>query len=81
MEKLLSVKELADLLGLSPHTLYRLSAQRLIPVQRIRRRVLFVPSHVEAWLAHQPGTSTGGCRSNRPSHSQPTQAPRRRSLS
>jgi len=61
MEKLLSVKELAKLLGLSPHTVYRLSARRLIPVQRIRRRVLFVPSHVEEWLAHQPGTHAGSC--------------------
>jgi len=77
MEKLLSVKELAELLGLSPHTVYRLSARRLIPVQRIRRRVLFVPSRVEAWLAHQPGTPVNP-RSNRPSHSQPIQTPRRR---
>jgi excisionase family DNA binding protein len=61
MEKLLSVKELADLLGVSPHTVYRLSAQRLIPVQRIRRRVLFVPSDVQEWLAHQPGTHAGPC--------------------
>ena len=77
MEKLLSVKELADLLGLSPHTVYRLSAQRLIPVQRIRRRVLFVPSHVEVWLAHQPGTHTSS-RPHRPSPSQPTQSLHRR---
>jgi excisionase family DNA binding protein len=59
MEKLLSVKELAELLGLSPHTVYRLSARRLIPVQRIRRRVLFAPSRIEAWLARQPGTDAG----------------------
>jgi excisionase family DNA binding protein len=78
MEKLLSVKELADLLGLSPHTVYRLSAQRLIPVQRIRRRVLFVPSRVEAWLAHQPGTHTSSS-SRRSSHSQSNQPPRGRS--
>ena len=77
MEKLLSVKELAELLGLSPHTVYRLSAQRLIPVQRIRRRVLFVPSRVEAWLGHQPGMPVGPC-SKRPTHSQPTQTSRRR---
>ena len=77
MEKLLSVKELAALLGLSPHTLYRLSARHLIPVQRIRRRVLFVPSHVEEWLAHQPGTRTASY-SHRPAHSQPAQTLRRR---
>jgi excisionase family DNA binding protein len=72
MEKLLSVKELAEFLGLSPHTVYRLSARRLIPVQRIRRRVLFVPSRIEAWLAHQPGTHAG---SHRLSHPQPSQTP------
>jgi excisionase family DNA binding protein len=77
MEKLLSVKELADLLGLSPHTVYRLSARRLIPVQRIRRRVLFVPSDVQEWLAHQPGTHTGPY-SRRVSPSQPDQTPHER---
>ena len=77
MEKLLSVKELADLLGLSPHTVYRLSARRLIPVQRIRRRVLFAPSRIEAWLAHQPGTHARSS-SHRPSHAQSAQTSRGR---
>lgn len=54
MEKLLSVKQLADVLGLSPHTIYRLVARHLIPVQRIRRRVLFTPARIEQWLASQP---------------------------
>ncbi len=53
MEKLLSVKELAQLIGLSPSTLYGLVERRQIPVQRVRRRIMFVPSKIEGWLAQQ----------------------------
>ena len=53
MEKLLSVYEAAALLGLSPRTLYNLVARGQIPVQRVRRRVMFRPSELERWLDAQ----------------------------
>ena len=53
MEKLLSVFEAAALLGLSPRTLYHLIARGEIPVQRVRRRVMFRPSALERWLDMQ----------------------------
>jgi excisionase family DNA binding protein len=53
MEKLLSVHEAAALLGLSPRTLYNLVARSQIPVQRVRRRVMFRPSVLERWLDAQ----------------------------
>ncbi len=55
MEKLLSVHDTAELLGLSPRTLYNLVARGQIPVQRVRRRVMFRPSALERWLAMQAG--------------------------
>ncbi len=53
MEKLLSVHEAAALLGLSPRTLYNLVAREQIPVQRVRRRVMFRPSALQRWLDTQ----------------------------
>jgi excisionase family DNA binding protein len=53
MEKLLSVHEAATLLGLAPRTLYNLVARDQIPVQRVRRRVMFRPSALDRWLDEQ----------------------------
>lgn len=53
MEKLLNVHEAAELLGLSPRTLYNLVARDQIPVQRVRRRVMFRPSALQRWLDAQ----------------------------
>jgi excisionase family DNA binding protein len=53
MEKLLSVHEAAALLGLSPRTVYNLVARDQIPVQRVRRRVMFRPSALDRWLDEQ----------------------------
>ena len=53
MEKLLSVREAAALLGLSPRTLYNLVAHGQVPVQRVRRRVMFRPSALQQWLDEQ----------------------------
>jgi excisionase family DNA binding protein len=50
MERLLSVKELAALIGLSRRTIYGLAERREIPVQRVRRRLMFSPSQIERWL-------------------------------
>jgi hypothetical protein len=69
-----SVKEVVSLPGPSLHTVDGLSTRRLIPVQRLRQRVLLSPSRTEASLAHQPGAHAG-LSSHRPSHAQPTQTP------
>jgi excisionase family DNA binding protein len=53
VERLLSIKELSESIGLSIATLYTLAERRQIPVQRVRRRVMFSPSQVERWLARQ----------------------------
>jgi excisionase family DNA binding protein len=53
MEKLLSVHEAATMLGLAPKTLYNLAARDQIPVQRVRRRVMFRPSALDRWLDDQ----------------------------
>ena len=59
MEKLLNVHEAARLLGLSPRTLYNLVARDQIPVQRVRRRVMFRPSALERWLEEQAQPARG----------------------
>ena len=61
MERLLNVHEASTLLGLSPRTLYNLAARYQIPVQRVRRRVMFRPSALEQWLKTQ-------AQPDRPSH-------------
>ena len=53
MEKLLNVHEAAALLGLSPRTVYNLVSRDQIPVQRVRRRVMFRPSALDRWLDEQ----------------------------
>jgi excisionase family DNA binding protein len=53
MEQLLTVGEAAALLRLSPRTLYNLVARDQIPVQRVRRRVMFRPSALQRWLDAQ----------------------------
>lgn len=57
MEQLLTVDEAAALLRLSPRTLYNLVARDQIPVQRVRRRVMFRPSALERWLEAQAADS------------------------
>jgi len=49
----MSIKELAALIGLKTTTIYGLIGRGAIPVQRVRRRVMFAPSAIEAWLATQ----------------------------
>ena len=53
MERLVSVKKLATFIGLSPATIYGLVERREIPVQRVRRRVMFSPRQIERWLSAQ----------------------------
>lgn len=67
MERLVSVKELAALIGLSPSTIYALAERREIPVQRVRRRVMFSPQQITRWLGQQAirESIAGGARSMR----------------
>jgi excisionase family DNA binding protein len=48
---LLNVWEAADLLGVSPMTVYRLVSRGRIPFQRFGRRIFFLESELERWMA------------------------------
>jgi excisionase family DNA binding protein len=52
----LLVEHVADLLGCSKATVYRLTAKNEIPHRRIggTRRVLFVPDELHAWIDGAP---------------------------
>jgi excisionase family DNA binding protein len=47
---LLSVRQVAVRLGLSPHTVYTMVSQRRIPYVKVGRLVKFDRAQVEAWL-------------------------------
>ena len=49
--KLLSVPELADLLGVRPDTLYTWRARGRLPHVKVGGRLLFDPRAISAWLA------------------------------
>ena len=49
-DNLITIKELADYIGVSPKTVQNWVAYRTIPFMRIGRRTLFRKSRMEAWL-------------------------------
>jgi excisionase family DNA binding protein len=51
--KLLTVKETATLLRVTPHSVYRLARTGAIPSLRIGHQVRFDEAALEAWLAAQ----------------------------
>ena len=53
MEKLLSPREAAELLGVSLATLYTWAYRRQIPVQKVGRLLKFSPSSLQKWLKVQ----------------------------
>jgi excisionase family DNA binding protein len=53
MKKLLDVRECADLLHLSVHKIYRLTATNEIPTIRIGKKCLFDPDLLEKWVHSQ----------------------------
>lgn len=67
MNQLLNVDETANLLGLSPHTLYRWVLEGRVPTVRLGRRLLFDPEALRAWVVARSrecappaaGTTTG----------------------
>ena len=50
LEKLLTVDEVAELLALSPRTIYKWTTSRRIPFLRVGRRLRFSESDLKAWL-------------------------------
>ncbi len=50
MEKLLSVNQLADILGLKKITIYEKVRSNKIPFVKLGKRVLFQPSDVEGFI-------------------------------
>ncbi len=50
MEKLLSIREAADLLGLKVPTLYKKICSKTIPYIKLGGRVLFKESTLEEWV-------------------------------
>ena len=50
MQRLLSIKEAANYMGLSPHTLYTMVSQRRIPYVKVGRLTKFDVGLLDAWL-------------------------------
>ncbi|MDX2032642.1 MAG: helix-turn-helix domain-containing protein [Blastocatellia bacterium] len=53
MQRLLTVREVAPAVGLSPHQLYQAIAERQFPAVRIGRRVRIPADAVDQWIAAQ----------------------------
>ena len=49
--RLLNIKEVAQYMGLSVHTLYTMVSQRRIPYVKVGRLTKFDPQRLEDWLA------------------------------
>ncbi len=61
MLKLLTVKEAAALLRITPHSVYRMARTGAVPRVRIGRQVRFDEAALEAWIAAQASAaSTNG---------------------
>ena len=50
MQRLMSVREAAAYIGLSPHTVYGMVSQRRIPYVKVGRLVKFNQATLDAWL-------------------------------
>jgi excisionase family DNA binding protein len=65
LDRLLDYSELAEYLGVSPHTLRVWVSQKRIPYTKLGSRVVFTPKQVEQILEsgkHEPVTRSGGAR-------------------
>ncbi len=49
--RFLTVQEAAALTRLAPATLYKLASKGEVPVQRMRRRLLFPADELDLWIA------------------------------
>lgn len=50
MEKLLSVDDVAELLGLSRFTIYTWAEKRRLPALKVGSRLMFRPSDIHQWV-------------------------------
>jgi excisionase family DNA binding protein len=57
-ERLMSVRAVCDLLGVSRQSVYRLVAKGSLPVVKIHDRTLFRPRDVEALIERSTQTTT-----------------------
>jgi excisionase family DNA binding protein len=62
LTKLLSVKELAILLGVHRVTIYDWVSQRMIPFVKVGARTMFDPREIERWLRERSFPEGGGRR-------------------
>ena len=51
MDKLLSIKDASDLLGLKCSTLYKYICAKKIPYVKLGMRVLFDPEKLRSWIS------------------------------
>lgn len=51
--KMLSLREVAEALGVAPITIERLVARGTLPFYRVARRLRFRPADISAWLERQ----------------------------
>ena len=51
LNKLMSVRELAELLGLSVHTIYSFVSRRRLPFVKVGNRTMFRSDEIERWIA------------------------------
>jgi predicted DNA-binding transcriptional regulator AlpA len=56
-DKLVGIEAAAEMVGRTPHALYRLVARRQIPYRKAGRRLVFVESELREWIADLPGVS------------------------
>jgi excisionase family DNA binding protein len=64
-DKLLSIEQAAELLGRTPHAMYRLIARRKVPFRKDGRRVLFLESELCEFMEGLPGLSLAEMRDQR----------------
>lgn len=59
-ERLINVKQMAKLLGVSKHRVYEMAKKGLLPVCRLGRQVRFDPVQIKEWLAQGGSPLPGG---------------------
>ena len=56
-ERLLDIKDAAELLGRTPHAVYQMVARRQIPFRKSGRRVFFLEQELRGFIDTLPGVS------------------------
>lgn len=50
LKKLLDIKEVSELIGISPSTIYKMTHKKRIPFVKVGRLVKFEPAKIIEWL-------------------------------